>query len=212
MPFDGRGRFTRTDGTRRGTNVFVQQQEGSIDPSPTLFDNTHNDMVTGLELAILRDGQNTPSADLPMNGHKHTNVGTASARNEYATFGQLQDLAAANNYVQPGDVSMNATTITLTPDPARTAHRQGDTYIFQVEAVNTGAVNVIVNSLGSVSLTKWGTIALSPGDLQLGAMIMIVYDGTRFQVVGLPRYREVFLSRSAYNAATKDPNTIYNIV
>ncbi len=40
---------------------------------------------------MTRDGQNSPTADLPMDGHKHTGVAEATERDQYATYGQLQD-------------------------------------------------------------------------------------------------------------------------
>jgi hypothetical protein len=47
-----------------------------------------------LTQSLSRDGQTQPSANLPMNTFRHTNVGDAVARNEYATLGQVQDTAA----------------------------------------------------------------------------------------------------------------------
>lgn len=55
-------------------------------------DTQDDDFATGINNCLTKDGQNSPTANLPMNGKKHTNVADASAANEYATYGQLQTL------------------------------------------------------------------------------------------------------------------------
>lgn len=48
-----------------------------------------NDIIAGLTNCVAKDGQSLPSANLPMNGKKHTGVADATADDEYATLGQL---------------------------------------------------------------------------------------------------------------------------
>ena len=62
-------------------------------PTPTLTTRT---LRTGLRTGncITKDGQNSPSANLPMNAHKHTGVADAAAATEYAAYGQLLALVS----------------------------------------------------------------------------------------------------------------------
>lgn len=50
---------------------------------------------------------------------------------------------------------------------------------------NSGATTLNVNSIGAKAVTKNGTTALAGGELQAGEAYVLLYDGTRFQIVGL---------------------------
>lgn len=47
------------------------------------------DLGSEITNSIAKDGQTTPTADLPMGGFKHTNVDDATATNQYASLGQV---------------------------------------------------------------------------------------------------------------------------
>lgn len=54
-------------------------------------DTQDDDFTAGINNCIAKDGQNTPTANLPMGGYKHTGVASASANDEYTSQGQLTD-------------------------------------------------------------------------------------------------------------------------
>lgn len=54
-------------------------------------DTQDNDFATGINNCIAKDGQNTPTNNLPMGGYKHTGVANASANDQYAAWGQLRN-------------------------------------------------------------------------------------------------------------------------
>lgn len=54
-------------------------------------DTQDDDFTAGINNCIAKDGQNTPTANLPMGGYKHTGVANASSNDEYTTQGQLSD-------------------------------------------------------------------------------------------------------------------------
>ena len=92
MAFNGSGSFVRTDGVRSGADVHAQQKTAGVKVRADLTDTELEDMATGMELAVLRDGQNSPSANLPMNSFKHTGVASASgssSRTEYASTAKI---------------------------------------------------------------------------------------------------------------------------
>lgn len=84
MPFNGSGIFLRLYN-------WVNDAQANINIRADRMDNEMNGMATGLSNCITKDGQTTVIADLPMASYKHINVGNATSRNQYATFGQLQD-------------------------------------------------------------------------------------------------------------------------
>ena len=54
-------------------------------------DTQDDDFATGINACLTKDGTNSPSANLPMGGYKHTGVANASSNDEYTTQGQLKD-------------------------------------------------------------------------------------------------------------------------
>jgi hypothetical protein len=79
----------------------------------------------------------------------------------------------------------NAYTITLSPASpgANQAYRTGVAYVFVGPIVNTGASTVDVDGRGVKAITKFGTVPLVAGDIQAGQVCVVVYDGTRFQLL-----------------------------
>jgi len=52
------------------------------------YNGTLNDISTGLNVALTKNGQNAATANLPMGGFKHTGAVAASTSGEYLLFGQ----------------------------------------------------------------------------------------------------------------------------
>ena len=197
MPRDGSGNYTRSDGTRTGERVFQEQDAADLGPPlAPLFDAHANDMATAIENSLAKDGKTNPTANLPMNGLKHTGVAPAAVRTEYATYGQLLDVSG--QFIADSAVDGTANSITLTPSPAITAYVAGLTYRFVVEAENTGAVTVAVSGLAAASVTLNGS-PLDAGDISVGDMVTITYTGSRFEIT---RAGPVFnrLTLAAFNA------------
>jgi hypothetical protein len=95
MPWTGNGTFRRTNGPFQGEEVWKQSAAAGHDVSSEEQDTHDQDVAGGLENCIARDGQNRPTADLPMGGHKHTGCAKAANDDEYATLGQLRPQVAA---------------------------------------------------------------------------------------------------------------------
>jgi hypothetical protein len=56
-------------------------------------------------------------------------------------------------------------------------------FYFVAAGANTGAVTLNINSLGAKAVTRDGSTALAAGDINSGEIVVVVYDGTRFQMV-----------------------------
>lgn len=82
------GTFTRVD----GATGWQDDEAAGTGIEAGLMDTAFNDLATdGINQTINKAGQNTPTANLPMGGYKHTGVANASSNDEYTTQGQLQD-------------------------------------------------------------------------------------------------------------------------
>jgi hypothetical protein len=171
MSRDGSGNYSLPAGNPVSTGTTI---------SSTWANNTLSDIATALTQSISKDGQTTYTANQPMGGNKHTSIANASARDQYAAFGQVQDGAAQYLTTVAGTNTITASLNSLA------AYAAGQRFAFIAANTNTGAVTININGLGARDITKQGTTALVSGDIPAGIVVNIVYDGTRFQMQGFP--------------------------
>ena len=167
MPRNGSGAYSLPSGNPVVTGTTI---------SSTVQNNTTSDIATALTNSLAKDGQTTPTANIPLGGYKLTGVGLATASTDAATLANIQ--AGTGIYV--GTVGGTADVITLSPSPAITAYAAGQTFKFIASGANTTNVTVNVSGLGAKAITKNGTTALAADDIPSGMMVEITYDGTRF--------------------------------
>lgn len=168
MPRNGSGTYSLPAGNPVVTGTTI---------SSTTHNNTMSDVATALTNSLAKDGQTTPTANLPMGGFKFTGMGTGSASTDSATLGQIQ----AQAYIYLNSVS-GTDTITASTSPVTTSYAAGQTFRFVAAGANTGAVTININSLGAKSITKNGSTALVSGDIASGGVYQVTYDGTQFQI------------------------------
>jgi hypothetical protein len=169
MSFNGSGTFV--------INSAGQPVVANTVISATTFNALTSDLANGLSTCITKDGQTTPTANIPMGGFKITNLATGTAATDAATVAQIQSNGAALVTVTGTD------TLTGTLTPALVAYVTGAVYYFVAPATNTGAVTLNIDTLGAKAVTRDGTTALVAGDIVSGEMVAVVYDGTRFQLI-----------------------------
>jgi hypothetical protein len=89
--------------------------------------------------------------------------------------------------VSGGTVGGTADAITLTCSPTVSALAAGQRYLFKYTSTgNTGAVTLNVDSLGATAV-RYKDVALVSGDIATSDWVLVVYDGTRFQMLNPPR-------------------------
>jgi hypothetical protein len=169
MSYNGTGTFN--------INTAGQPVVSGTTITSTAFNLLTADLATGLTTALTKDGQTTPTANIPMGTFKLTGLGAGTAATDAAQYGQLQAGATTIATVTGTDTLVG----TLTPAP--TAYAAGNLFSFVASATNTGAATININSLGAKSITKQGTTALVAGDIVSGQISLIEYDGTRFQLL-----------------------------
>ena len=171
MSFNGSGTFQiNTAGQPVVTGTVI---------SSTAFNALTADLATGLSTCITKDGQTTPTANIPMGSNKITGLASGTVATDAVNLGQLQSTTAK----LLGSVS-GTNTITAAGSPAVTAYAAGQMFYFVAAGANTGAVTLNIDSLGAKAVTRDGSTALVAGDIASGEVVMVVYDGTRFQTIG----------------------------
>lgn len=110
-------------------------------------------------------------------GTMRPNEVAPTARENMAAQKRLWDRTGAT--VTSGGTA-NAQTLTYTQAP--TAYTTGDRYTFIAGVENTGATTLNVNGLGAKSIMRGGTTPLTGGELAVGRIATVYYDGTNFQL------------------------------
>ena len=171
MSFNGSGTFQ--------INTAGQPVVAGTTITATAFNALTADLATGLSTCMTKDGQTVATGNIPMGNNRITGMGAGTAATDAANLTQVQTTAAKLLTVSGTD------TITASGTPTIAAYTSGAMYYFTPAATNTGAVTINIDSLGAKSVTKEGSTALAAGDLVSGKVALIVYDGTRFQLVNV---------------------------
>lgn len=172
MPYDGSGGFTAyTPGNPVVTGTTI---------SSTVQNNTINDIVAnGLSFALTKDGQQVPTANIPMGAFKLTGLGAGTAATDGARVGQVQGSAAIglNNVA-------GTNTITATLTPTLTAYANQQMFILKPAATNTGATTISIDSIagGAKNIFAYGAACIG-GELVIAIPALIEYDGTQFNII-----------------------------
>lgn len=170
MPRNGVGVFSLVALNPVVTNTVV---------SSVWANNSFNDFALAFTQSLAYDGQTTPVANLPMGTFRHTAVGNAVARTCYASASDVQDGTLTSL------TSVSGTdTIVGVAAFAMVAYVTGQKFTFTALNTNTATVTININSIGAKAITKSGATGLSAGDIVAGGAYEIVYDGTRFQLIG----------------------------
>ena len=85
MPFNGSGTYSLPAGNPVGTGTTI---------SSSTTNNTNTDIATALTNCLTRDGQSTPSANLPMNAMKLTGLAAGTSNGDSVRYEQLTAAAA----------------------------------------------------------------------------------------------------------------------
>jgi len=156
--------------------------------SSTAFNSLTSDLATGLSTAITKDGQTTVTANIPMANFKITGLGAATAAADAVRFSQLQGSADKLLTVTGTD------TYVATASPALTAYAAGNLFSLVVPNTNTGASTINIDGLGAKAITRTGSTALVAGDMIATEVVIVVYDGTRFQLINANSFTNLLVS------------------
>jgi hypothetical protein len=172
MSFNGSGTFQ--------INTAGQPVVAGTVITATAFNALTADLATGLSTCVTKDGQTTVTANLPMGGNKLTGLGAGTLGTDSARLSQVQGGVTSLLGVSGID------TISGSGSPQVTSYVTGQMFWFVASGTNTGATTLNIDSLGAKNITR-GTAALAAGDIISGAVALVVYDGTQFQLLSIIR-------------------------
>jgi hypothetical protein len=175
MPWSG-GSFSRVHDWTTDAAVPIDIEADRMDAEDDNFRDGIND-------CIHKGGQNTATSNLPMGGNRHTAVGNAAARDDYASAADIQD----QDLVYAVDAGA-ADAYVITLSPAVTAYEDGQRFVWRSVNNNTGASTLNVNAVGAKSIRTADGIALEAGAILSGGYYETVYDGNndRFIITSTP--------------------------
>jgi hypothetical protein len=169
---------------RNGSGTYSLPQAAFVSGSTiesAKVNSNFSDIGSEITASLAKDGQTVPTANLPMGTFKHTNVGAASARTDYARASQIADNSMG--YA----ASSGTDTITAAPSPGITAYAIGQRFTLKKDSnANTGAVTLNINSVGAGSVTWPDGSALAAADLPANCAFEVVVQATTpvFHLVG----------------------------
>ena len=190
MAWNGSGTFLRLYN-------WITDRDASVAVSASKMDGEMDGMATGITACINRDGENAPSAALPMGGFNHTGVGLSTARTHYARTDQVQDSLFTH-----ATESGAADAYVLSLSPAITAYAAGQAFSFFATNTNTGASTLNVTGVAIDAIVTWDGSALAAGRIVSGQLVNVVHDGTNFII--LTGYRETFGTSAALDSVDED--------
>lgn len=173
MPRNSSGTYTLPASNPVVTNTPISSNGWA---NPTLAD-----ISAALTESLAKTGVTTPTANLPMGGLVHTNVGVATNLNQYSRADQVQnsDFIKLNSVAQP---TANNYTAALPLSP--TAFVQDQMLIIEFPSTNTGTpVTLSINGSSARQLLKANGTALAAGNCRVGVPFIIIYDGTNWRMI-----------------------------
>lgn len=147
--------------------------------SSTAFNALMTDIANGLTNAITKDGQSTLTANISMSGFKLTNLGAATTANDAVRLSQIQGGTLSFVSVTGTDALIGSLT------PPIVSYQTGAMFSFIVQNTNTGAVTLNIDGLGAKNVLRNATDPIQSGDLIAGNIVVVLYDGTAFQLISV---------------------------
>ena len=154
MPWSA-GIFSRTDGTRTGTTVWAQAKAALIGILATSHDTHDQDLATGINNCLTKDGQNAATGNISLGSNKITSLATGTASTDAVNLAQITSV------FQPIDSDLTAlAAMSSTGFVARTA---AATYAERTITGTTGQITVTngdgVSGNPTLSLTTANVVA-----------------------------------------------------
>lgn len=127
------------------------------------------------------------SADLPKGSNTSFGVVQVDGTSIDASAGVISAAATPTAIQQQSFIyardtgAANAYAVALTPVSALV---EGCGVMFMALNANSGASTLALNGGSATAIVKSGSVALAGGEIAAGQIVLVVYDGTNFQLIG----------------------------
>ena len=173
------GTYTRSDGVFTGTSIWQSNRDAGTKIVADRHDTHDQDLATGINQAINKDGSNAFTGAANLGSQKITSLADGTAHTDGINAGQIQDGGLIFQATDSG--SANTYAIALTP--AVTAYVAGQVFHFKAANASSGASTLNVNALGAKNIKKKNDQDIAAGDIEQNAIVSVIYDGTSFQML-----------------------------
>jgi len=173
------GTYTRSDGVFTGTSIWQSNRDAGTKIVADRHDTHDQDLATGINQAINKDGSNAFTGAANLGSQKITALADGTAHTDGINAGQIQDGGLIFQATDSG--SANTYAIALTP--AVTAYVAGQVFHFKAANASSGASTLNVNALGAKNIKKKNDQNIAAGDIEQNAIVSVIYDGTSFQML-----------------------------
>lgn len=147
--------------------------------SSSQVDANNTTIVNELTNSLPRDGQASPTANLPMGNFKLTGLPAGTSATDSLNLGQAQTQA----YIWCGTAGGTKNALTLTPSPVITAYAAGQIFRFKSGATQSDStVTVAVSGLATKAIQNNGAALSATIYLEASKWYEALYDGTDFQI------------------------------
>lgn len=176
MGYDGTGNYTRT-------HNFSADASAGIKILATRMDAEFNDFASALALPLLKDGRNAATANLPMGGFRHTNVGAPTSANNYMRskdFIENVPIYMVDAESSADRISVSA--LFFTTASAATAPRDGSHVLIRAGSDKSSAVAIRLNtgdgSPHSANVILANGSAIYSGAIRSGGIYEFIYSSS----------------------------------
>lgn len=142
------GTYSRSDGTSGCAN----DEAGGIGITSAKMDYRLNEITTGINTCLTKDGENSPTADISWGGKKITSLANGAATADAINMGQFQ----AGSAIWGGVAGGTSTALTLSLTPAISAYYDGFTVRFRANGLIGNTPTLNINGLGAKSMVESG--------------------------------------------------------
>lgn len=167
---------------RNGSGTYSLPAGNPVVTGTTISSTTHNttmnDIRDEITNSVAVDGQSTMTGALKMGSQKITGLANSTTRTGVPSVAQIQD----GGLIAIGSVA-GTNTITGSVSPAITAYATNSFFTIIPTADNTGATTINLNALGAKNIFSQGAACVG-GELQISVPMILLYDGTQFNIVG----------------------------
>lgn len=182
LPNDGTGdnrreAFQKANANFGAVNTDLEAAEADI---TTLQNDTAALQVNDAN-NLRRDGSNSPSANISLNGFKLTDAGAATAAADLAPLSAVQ--SGVSSYIL---TTGSGSAYVAAFSPAITSVTRGMRITIEVHTDNTGPCTLTVNGLSAVTMRDHLGQELPPGEIQGGTIEEFWHNGSQWRMTRKP--------------------------